>query len=117
MKPSEAQIEAAFAACRSIRFAVDQAARHGGDFSLNDLLAADLLAREALAPPVQETDRDVDRLICGNIEDLKCSLGHGVRDRALLERALAACTGRERKTKRHMLEVALRKLRAKEDAS
>jgi hypothetical protein len=42
--------ELAFAACRSIRFANDQAVRHGGDYSLNDLLAADKLAREALAP-------------------------------------------------------------------
>lgn len=43
-----AQIDAAFAACRSIRFAVKNAARFGGEFSLNDLLAADKLAREAL---------------------------------------------------------------------
>lgn len=40
----------AFAACRSIRFANDQAVRHGGDYSLNNLLAADKRAREALAP-------------------------------------------------------------------
>lgn len=42
------QIALAFAACRSIRFANDQAVRHGGEYSLNDLLAADRLAREAL---------------------------------------------------------------------
>lgn len=40
--------ETALAACRSIRFAVKNATRHGGDFSLNDILAADKLAREAL---------------------------------------------------------------------
>lgn len=40
----------AFAACRSIRFATEQAVRHGGDYSLNDLLAADKLARDALKP-------------------------------------------------------------------
>lgn len=48
--PSPAQTEAAFAACRSIRFAVKNASRYGGEFSLNDILAADRLAREALAP-------------------------------------------------------------------
>lgn len=39
---------AAFAACQSIRFAVKNASRHRGEFSLNDILAADRLAREAL---------------------------------------------------------------------
>jgi len=43
------QLELALAACRSIRFASDNALRHGGEYSLNDLLAADKLAREALA--------------------------------------------------------------------
>lgn len=38
----------AFAACRSIRFAVVNASRHGGEFNLNDLLAADKFARDAL---------------------------------------------------------------------
>lgn len=47
-QPSPKQIEAAMAACRSIRFAVMNSNRHGGDFSLNDILAADRLAREAL---------------------------------------------------------------------
>lgn len=45
-----AQIESALAACRSIRFAVVNASRHGGEFSLNDILAADRLAMAALAP-------------------------------------------------------------------
>ena len=43
-----AQVELAFAACRSINFATENAVRHGGEYSLNDLLAADKLAREAL---------------------------------------------------------------------
>lgn len=47
--------ELAFAACRSIRFAIDQAVRHGGEYSLNDLLAADRLARAALAPASKKT--------------------------------------------------------------
>lgn len=42
------QIDLAFAACRSIRFAVDNAGRYGGEFSLNDILAADRLAKDAL---------------------------------------------------------------------
>lgn len=46
--PRDAEIENAFAACRSIRFAVKNASRYGGEFSLNDILAADRLAREAL---------------------------------------------------------------------
>lgn len=50
--PTADQIEAAFAACRSIRFAVKNAARFNGEFSLNDLLSADRLARAALS----ETD-------------------------------------------------------------
>ena len=45
---SPAQVQSAFAACRSICFAVENAARYGGEFSLNDILAADRLAREAL---------------------------------------------------------------------
>ncbi len=49
------QVETAFAACRSIRFAVVNASRHGGEFSLNDLLAADRLAREALADSAVDT--------------------------------------------------------------
>jgi hypothetical protein len=54
---------------------------------------------------------DVARLICGNIDDLRCSLSFGAStDRPLLERCLAACNGREHKTKRAMLERALRKL-------
>lgn len=44
-----AQRDAALAACRSIRFAGSNAVRHGGEYSLNDLLAADRLAKEALA--------------------------------------------------------------------
>ena len=48
------QLDLALAACRSIRFATAQAARHGGDYSLNDLLAADKLAREALAAPTSD---------------------------------------------------------------
>lgn len=46
--PRDAEVESAFAACRSIRFAVKNASRYGGEFSLNDILAADRLAREAL---------------------------------------------------------------------
>ncbi len=46
--PTAAQTEAAFAACRSIRFAVLNADRHAGEFSLNDILAANRLACEAL---------------------------------------------------------------------
>jgi len=46
-----AQIKSAFGACRQIRFAVANSERFGGEFSLNDLLAADVLAREALADP------------------------------------------------------------------
>jgi hypothetical protein len=46
--PKDSQLDTALAACRSIRFAVKQASRHGGEFSLNDILAADRLAREAL---------------------------------------------------------------------
>lgn len=56
---------------------------------------------------------DVARLICGNIEDLRCSLSAGTApDRSLLQRCLAACTGNEQKTKRTMIERALRKLDA-----
>lgn len=47
--PRGAATELAFAACRSICFATENAVRHGGDYSLNDLLAADKLARAALA--------------------------------------------------------------------
>ncbi len=43
-----AELGVALAACRSIRFAITNATRHGGKFSLNDLLAADRLANEAL---------------------------------------------------------------------
>lgn len=42
------KLELALAACRSIRFATTNATRFGGEYSLNDLLAADRLAREAL---------------------------------------------------------------------
>lgn len=42
------QLKTALAACRSIRFAGTNALRHGGEYSLNDLIAADRLAREAL---------------------------------------------------------------------
>lgn len=49
--PSAKSIEAAFSACRSIRFAVTNASRFGGEFSLNDILAADRLAQQALAVP------------------------------------------------------------------
>ena len=38
----------AFAACRSIRFAIDNAKRHGGEFNLNDIEAAGRLALLAL---------------------------------------------------------------------
>ncbi len=54
-----AQRDAAFAACRSIRFATENAVRHGGDYSLNDLLAADKLARDAMAPRM--TPEFIDR--------------------------------------------------------
>lgn len=40
--------DTAFAACRSIRFAVNNASRYGGEYSLTDILAADVLAKEAL---------------------------------------------------------------------
>jgi len=45
---SEVAVDLAFAACRSIQFAVANASRHGGDFNLNDILAAHKLATEAL---------------------------------------------------------------------
>lgn len=38
----------ALAACRSIRFAVKNAERFKGEYNLNDILAADQLARQAL---------------------------------------------------------------------
>lgn len=60
-QPTAKQVELAFAACRSIRFAVKNAERYGGDFSLNDLLAADRLAREALAPSAKKPARRIDR--------------------------------------------------------
>lgn len=53
------QLDLALAACRSIRFANDNAMRHGGEYSLNDLLAADKLARDALAS--QMTPEFIDR--------------------------------------------------------
>lgn len=43
-----AQVQSAFAACKSIRFAFKNAARYGGEWNLNDLIACDRLAREAL---------------------------------------------------------------------
>lgn len=46
--PAEKQLDLALSACRSIRFATKQAERFGGEFSLNDLLTADRLARAAL---------------------------------------------------------------------
>ena len=46
--PSDKKTQLAYAACRSINFSTENAMRHGGDYSLNDLLAADKLAREAL---------------------------------------------------------------------
>lgn len=46
--PRVVEIEAAFAACRSIRFGFKNAARYGGEWNLNDLIAADRLSREAL---------------------------------------------------------------------
>lgn len=46
--------ELAFAACRSITFATANAVRHGGDYSLNDLLAADKLARAAIRPTAKK---------------------------------------------------------------
>lgn len=48
MSATPKQIEAAFAACKSIRFAVINAARFNGEFNLNDILAANRLACEAL---------------------------------------------------------------------
>ncbi len=45
----------ALSACHSIKFATENAARHGGDYSLNDLLAADLLAREALGKKARKS--------------------------------------------------------------
>jgi len=47
------QCQLALAACRSIHFAVKNAKRHGGDYNLNDLHAADRLAKEALAGGVK----------------------------------------------------------------
>lgn len=38
----------ALAACRSINFAVTNSARFGGEYNLNDILAADHLATDAL---------------------------------------------------------------------
>ena len=45
---TESRLDIALAACRSIRFAVKNAERFKGEFSLNDLLAADHLARKAI---------------------------------------------------------------------
>jgi hypothetical protein len=59
--PTIAQTDAAFAACRSIRFAVLNADRHAGEFNLNDILAANRLACEALqcgpAKPAKKAKR------------------------------------------------------------
>ena len=57
----EQQCRHALAACRSIRFANNQAVRHGGEYSLNDLLAADRLAKEALQMGPIMTEEYVDR--------------------------------------------------------
>ena len=59
-------------------------------------------------------DADVARIICGNVDDLKCSLQHGAaKDRDLLERAIAACKMRPGyATKQMMLQRALKKLPA-----
>ena len=57
--------ELAFAACRSIRFAVLNAERYGGEFSLNDILAANRLANEALSgegPTYEELKAEVKKL-------------------------------------------------------
>lgn len=56
-----AQRDLALAACRSIRFANSNAVRHGGDYSLNDLLAADKLAKEALERGPAMTKEFIDR--------------------------------------------------------
>jgi hypothetical protein len=55
------QLNVALAACRSIRFAVTNAARHGGEYSLNDLLAADHLAKDALQRGPAMTKEFIDR--------------------------------------------------------
>jgi hypothetical protein len=47
-KTKPTQLSLALSACLSIRFACAQAVRHGGEFSLNDILAAKQLASEAI---------------------------------------------------------------------
>jgi hypothetical protein len=47
--PAVTAEDLALAACRSIIFAGKQAARHGGEYSLTDLQAAERLATEALS--------------------------------------------------------------------
>jgi hypothetical protein len=58
---------------------------------------------------------DVAKLICGNIDDLKCYLHH-CTDAALVDRAILwVRTFRESKTKERMLGAHLRRLqRAKQ---
>ncbi len=60
-KANQAQLDLALAACRSIRFAVANARRHGGDYNLLDILAADKLAREALERGPAMTEEFIDR--------------------------------------------------------
>lgn len=63
------------------------------------------------APDSHPIPHDVARLICGAVDDLKCSLNH-CTDTALLERTLVEARQlREGKTKVLMIERALRKLK------
>jgi hypothetical protein len=62
-----------------------------------------------MTTPEPLTD-DVARLICGNIEDLRCYL-NGLTDQDLVRRAIAGCERfRESKTKLVMLQRHLRRL-------
>jgi hypothetical protein len=60
-----AQRDAALIACQSIRFANTNSIRHGGEYSLNDLLAADRLAMEALRMGPAMTKEFVDHAARG----------------------------------------------------
>ncbi len=73
---SELAVDLAFAACRSIRFATINAERHGGEYSLNDLLAAHKLATDALknAGPMGAA-QNIEKLRPHGVEALRLELG------------------------------------------
>lgn len=71
VRPRASALELALAACRSIRFAVTQADRYSGEYSLNDILAADKLAREAVAAAANEARRTDEILQRMDRQDLE----------------------------------------------